>query len=390
MLMEKQKKVLNKIKYDSGQTTPLGTKPNDECYTSMQDIINEISRWSKKFDGKNILCPCDWDIVEDENIFSLKIDFDEENIHGHTNTIKSLEYTLFDTDDNRDNIKIGKKKIDDFLREQLKCNFIRTFVEYAKDWNIKSITASGYNPAIGKGIKFQEVDFKKYDICVTNPPFSMYNEFIEKLLLSKIDFIVLAPFLNRANPSVGLNLMLKKCYLGYGRHLSLNFYNPNVKNKYKIKIVGCDWITSFKEAQKEKDKTRLVNGIKYKDYKNDYILMKNMKMKDGTNPIKVGKYTAIPDDYYGWIFCSVGVLDVLSNDEFEWYGTNFRAYFNQINPYKNPFAHKIFDEMVTAHTYIKNFGKMKQNERREKCKQLKEKGFHGIILRRKNNAKDGK
>ena len=27
--MGKQKKIINKIKYDSGQTTPLGTKPND-------------------------------------------------------------------------------------------------------------------------------------------------------------------------------------------------------------------------------------------------------------------------------------------------------------------------------------------------------------------------
>ena len=37
----KQQKVLNKIKHsiNCGQKTPLGTKPNDECYTSMQDII---------------------------------------------------------------------------------------------------------------------------------------------------------------------------------------------------------------------------------------------------------------------------------------------------------------------------------------------------------------
>lgn len=61
--MGKQKKIINKIKYDSGQTTPLGTKPNDECYTSMQDIINELSLWKDKFRNKNIICPCDWDIL---------------------------------------------------------------------------------------------------------------------------------------------------------------------------------------------------------------------------------------------------------------------------------------------------------------------------------------
>ena len=70
--MDKQEKVLKLIKQESGKTTPLGTIPNDECYTSMQDILNELSQWSHKFENKNIICPCDWDIVDDEDdIYSL-------------------------------------------------------------------------------------------------------------------------------------------------------------------------------------------------------------------------------------------------------------------------------------------------------------------------------
>lgn len=363
MALEKQNKVLNKITYDSGQTTPLGTVPNDECYTAMQDIINELSQWSDKFGGKKIICPCDWDIVDnDENIYSLKIDFDENGIHGHTNTIKSLHLMEFEEVDKPKSVKIDKDKIDEFLGNHVKCNFIRTFVEHAEEWNIKSITASGYNPATGKGIKFQDINFKGYDICVTNPPFSMYGEFIGKLLTSDINFIILAPYLNRANPCVGLPLMLKKCYLGYGRCIHPNFYNPTAKNEYKTKIVCCDWITTFKDAQIKIDETRLLNGIKYKDYQDDYFEMENMIMKDGTHPIKVGKYTAIPDDYIGWIFCSIGVLDILSHDEFEWYMTNCKGYFNRTNPDANPFAHRASNEMVSN-------------------KDMK--GFHGIILRRK-------
>ena len=53
----KQQKVLNKIKHsiNCGQKTPLGTKPNDECYTSMQDIINELGYWAElnKFENKS-------------------------------------------------------------------------------------------------------------------------------------------------------------------------------------------------------------------------------------------------------------------------------------------------------------------------------------------------
>ena len=45
----KSQKVLDKIKHsiDCGQTTPSGTKPNDECYTSQQDILNEMGYWAE-------------------------------------------------------------------------------------------------------------------------------------------------------------------------------------------------------------------------------------------------------------------------------------------------------------------------------------------------------
>jgi hypothetical protein len=187
--MGKQKKIINKIKYDSGQTTPLGTKPNDECYTSMQDIINELSLWKDKFRNKNIICPCDWDILDEEeglNVYSIKINFENDSIVGHTNVIQSVSYTLFDLEDSNKMqiVKVGEKEIDSFLRDRLKCNFVRTFVENANEWGIKSITASGYNPANGRGIKFQDVNFCDYDICVTNPPFSLYKEFLTKCLIS--------------------------------------------------------------------------------------------------------------------------------------------------------------------------------------------------------------
>jgi hypothetical protein len=387
--MAKQNKIINKIKYKSGQKTPLGTKPNDECYTSMQDIINELSKWKDKFEGKNIICPCDWDILdsadETKGVYSIKIDFNEGEMHGHTNVVKSVSYTLFDFEDNSKNkqiVKVSKNEIEEFLRERVKCNFVRTFIENAGSWKIRSITASGFNPANGEGVPFQEVDYTYYDLVVTNPPFSLYGEFLKKIIDEKIDFIVLAPFLNRVNPSIGLPLMLRKCWLGYGRHLNLNFFNPTVNNKFKTMTVGCDWVTSFNDAQLELDKTRLKNGFKYESYKNDYRKMENITMKDGTHPIRVNKYTAIPDDYYGWIFSSVGALDSISFDEFEWYLTNAAGYYNNENPDYNPFNHKAFDEMVMAQSFL-DFSGMNQKERRIACKSTGESGFHGIILRRK-------
>lgn len=138
-------------------------------------------------------------------------------------------------------IKLEEDKVEDFLRDKLTCNFVRTLTQNAKRWGIKSITASGYNPATGKGIKFQDVDYSKYDVCITNPPFSLYGEFM-KCIVGKIDFIVLAPFLNRVTPCVGLYLMLKQAYLGVGVHLHLMFANPTKDNNY----TGEKWVACFK------------------------------------------------------------------------------------------------------------------------------------------------
>ena len=66
------------------------------------------------------------------------------------------------------------------------------------------------------------------------------------------------------------------------------------------------------------------------------------------------------------MFSSIGVLNELSNDEFEWYITSAKGYFNKENPQANPFAHRVTDTMLTL------------NDKRK---------YHGIILRRKQLPK---
>ena len=365
MTKEKENKILNKINYDSGQSKPVKVK-NDEMYTSMDDILSELKHYKKYFENKNIICPCDWDIVNDnDEIHSIKITFSDQNpskLKIENNIIEIIGLPFGDQEYKKHTIDADK--IDDFLREKLRCSFLRVMTQYARQWKIKSVTASGFNPITGQGKRFQEIDFSQYDICITNPPFSMYNEFLSKLLESKIDFIILAPFLNRVNPNVGLPLMLRKCYLGFGRKLRLSFKNYRL-GEVKEKVVAVDWITTFRDAQDEIDKKELKNGIKYEDYKEDYPIMVGMTMKDGTHPIRINNFRALPDDYYGWAFTSIGILDVLSYKYFEWYITNAKTYFNRTNPSSNPFSHKVSNQMLKD-----------QNNKQY---------FHGIIIKRKNN-----
>ena len=338
--MEKQDKVLKKIEnnLESGQAnTALGVKNNDECYTDMQDILNELSRWAGlgKFQGKKIICPCDWDVVKDEPIYSITITYKDPGIEVKGNSVykavKSVEYIrLFDINGEaaEEHIELAEEEIEDFLRDKLTCNFVRTFTQNARAWGIKSITASGYNPAIDKGVKFQDVDYSKYDICVTNPPFSLKAEFMESVV-GKIDFIVLLPFVSRNKNPIGIPMMLKQAYLGFGEHLPLRFANPTKENNYsEVKLVSCDWITSFPEAQQERNAKHWQSGVKYDLYKGEFPVINTMIMKDGTCSIKVPS-DAFPEDYAGWMFSPINVLGRLDMDAYEWYATDTTGFFNK-------------------------------------------------------------
>ena len=362
--MEKQVKVVNKIKNSlkRGNEGQLGTKKNDECYTSMQDILAELSQWAglDKFKGKNIICPCDWDIVGNENIYSITIKYRNSGVEVFGNsaykTVESVQYDLWSDDDTPviTRITLKEDEIEDFLRDKLTCNFVRTLTQNARAWGIKSITASGYNPATGKGIKFQDVDYSQYDVCVTNPPFSLYTEFM-KTIVGKIDFVILAPLLNRNNPNVGLPLMLKQAYLGFGIELHMTFDNPTKENNYSgTKVVNCDWITSFPEAQIERNAKHYKSGIKYDLYKDEYISMIGMTMKDGTHPIRVSMST-YPEDYDGWMFATIGVLDNLDQEAYEWYVTQCHRYLNA-DAERSPFSHKVSNDMYSGSDGKKNFG----------------------------------
>lgn len=303
--------------------------PNDECYTPMECILNELNYWGGKgkFKGKSIICPCDWFITTDCDTPSITIEYAENGSYNGDN--------------------LSQDQIDDLLKKTIRINFVKALIQNAGLWGIKSITASGYDPTKDRGIPFQNVDYSKYDVCITNPPFSLYGEFLGKLV-GNIDFVVLAPFLNRVSPPEAIPMMNHKLYLGHEIHRHVNFVNPTPENQYNtndaLKVVCCDWLTSWPDAQQERNAADYKTGISYETYKDDYQFMENMTMKDGTHPMIVGAGT-IPDDYDGWMFAPISILDRLNTDKYDMYCTGCRAYFNKNSRQYNPFAHDLSTDM---------------------------------------------
>ena len=77
-----QKKILKALKPKKVGSHPNVSKklPKDEYAVGMKDVYKELSYWGAlgKFIGKDIICPCDWDIVDGENIY-IKEPADKRN-----------------------------------------------------------------------------------------------------------------------------------------------------------------------------------------------------------------------------------------------------------------------------------------------------------------------
>ena len=333
-------------------------KADDEFYTSFADIVAELSHWTNKLKDKNIICPCDFSPTP--KISSITIDFSKNSFYINSIKTKQNEgiyYSLFpEFNIQAPQKEISESQLREILANQEVVNFINYLWAVGKEAGIKSVTASGYDIKTGLGVSFDEVDYDQYDLVITNPPFSLYSSFME--CIGDIDKIIIAPFMNRVAPCVAIPLMERKAYLGYGRHLAMNFNNPTGG---KGKKVAVDWIVSWPDAQNEVDKLSYDTGLKYD--KLSYKEMPYMTMKDGTKPLKIKSVTEIPDDYNGYMFTSVAVLDKLNQSKYDWICTGCKRYFNKEHPEKNPFAHAVSNEMMGYGT--------------------NDSGFHGILFKKK-------
>jgi len=181
---------------------------DDEFYTLYEDVANEVSLYKNQLKGKRILCPCDWDESYNEEIVYKEEGFvGPSNLFATGGTIKRID------------IKASKKKIEKDLA-LIKCNFIKFLVAHAEDYKIKTISVSGYNPSNGEGVRFQDVDYSKYDLVITNPPFSQFREFIDTIFKNKMKFLVIGPLTAITYRDIFNHIKDNEMWLGYAKQLS--------------------------------------------------------------------------------------------------------------------------------------------------------------------------
>ena len=88
--------------------------------------------------------------------------------------------------------------------------------------------------------EWRNIDYSKYDIVITNPPFSQVREFIRYLISIKKDFIIIV--------SDVLRYSIKENKVNFGINLykgrdAQKFYRPDGS----IKAIHCGWISTVKD-----------------------------------------------------------------------------------------------------------------------------------------------
>lgn len=247
---------------------------NDEFYTRIEDIENELRHYKDHFKNKIIFCNCD--DPEESNFwkyFELNFEFLglKKLISTHYNATEPSYKLELIGDIGGD----GKVTKGDIIKTPLKQNG-----DFRSPECVEIL--------------------KEVDIVVTNPPFSIIRDYIAQLDEYNKKFIFIGPQNIITYKEVFPLIKDNKLWLGYTH--PKEFVKPDGNFQ---KFGNISWFTNLKI------KKRTENLLLYKKYN-----AKDYPKYDSFDAIHVGKVKDIPCDYYGIMGVPITVLDNYNPDQF--------------------------------------------------------------------------
>ena len=255
---------------------------NDEFFTLYEDIEKEMVHYKQHFNGKTVYCNCD-----------------------------------------------------DYRRS----NFWKYFYDNFNELQLKKLTATNYN--IGEGAYRADYDgenmtvvplqgngdfrseeciefLKEVDIVVTNPPFSLFRQYIAQLMEYGKKFIVLGNMNALTYKEIFPYIRANK--LWFGPSISSGDRKFEVPANYPLEAAGCGidengiryirvkgvrWFTNLDHEKRNRPLDL------FRKYSNEY------KHYDNYDAIEVSKTCDIPMDYDGVMGVPITFLDKYCQDQFE-------------------------------------------------------------------------
>ena len=270
---------------------------NDEFYTLLTDISDELKYYRESFEGKVVLCNCDDSEKSEFARYFMK--------SFHALKLKRLICTFFDKSYNNlayAFIYDGRDFNGDGKITESDIDFVR---KYSIEHN-RMVDDEGFdrhNPAESnkKGLygsgDFRSINAKMYlemaDIVVTNPPFSLFREYVAQLMEYNKKFLIIGNKNAITYKEIFPYIMESKLWLGMN-HIS-EFIQPDGNKK---KFGNILWFTNLPN-QKRTEPMEL-----WKEY-NPEVYPKY----DNYDAINVDKTYMIPKDYDGVMGVPISFLD---------------------------------------------------------------------------------
>lgn len=290
----------------------------DEFYTQLCDIERELRHYWQHFRGKVVLCNCD-DPYESNFFKYFALRFNQLGLKKlictcyNGSPVQGNELMLhFDGFDDDEPTKIAYKvEITEVKDENGDGAVDLADVQYLlqNDMNVMSTLKTG-------DFRSEECIelLKQADIVVTNPPFSLFREYIGQLMEYKKKFLIVGKQSAITYKEVFPLLMNEEVWLGYGFKGAVgHFYSPyedvavsSDHRKGMIRVSGVTWFTNL-EIAKQNDFMDLVCRYSADEYPEC----------DNYKAIYVTKTADIPVDYPGIMAVPVTFFDKYNSEQFE-------------------------------------------------------------------------
>ena len=330
---------------------------NDEFYTQYEDIQREVNAYLEYdpnvFRGKTVLLPCDdpeWSnftrffAQNFENFGLKKLISTSYAIESRSPSAQEYyQLSLFETESPqfdaektrshgkifvlaRDKDKTGTIDIDD-----LEWDYLDGDGDFRSD-EVKALRDEA-------------------DIIITNPPFSLFREFLAWIVEADKDFLIIGNQNAITYKEVFPLIMQNKVWLGKGfkggaAHFINKYYTDYATasdhKEGMIRVSGVVWFTNLDHGRRHRplQLMTMADNIKFSKHKE----VKNCEYRkyDNYDAIEIPFSDAIPSDYDGVMGVPITFLDKHNPDQFEivgitkaWFGGANKIYPQQTQVDKN-------------------------------------------------------
>jgi hypothetical protein len=275
------------------------TNKKDEFYTQLSDIERELKYYKKHFKDKVVYCNCDDPRVS--NFFHyFSYNFEKLGLKKLIATCyKNQDMDLFSQNNSEQAI----------------------YLEYTGDKNGNNVPDPkeiGIKKLKGDG-DFRSKEcielLKQSDVVVTNPPFSLFREYVAQLIEYDKKFVIVGHQNAITYKEIFPLIKYNKLWLGYGfkggagHFINVHYEDYATATDRKegmIRVSGVHWFTNL-EINKRHEEL-----ILYKNYTPE-----EYPKYDNYDAIEVSKTKDIPMDYDGVMGVPITFMDKYNPDQFE-------------------------------------------------------------------------